>query len=372
MKTVIFTDSTTTLNATDKQTAYVVGEDVTIDVLSGAGIEMSGEAKYRTLDVDGSVHGGVAAVRIGYQPAPFGGVKLNVGETGRLDGDNYGVIVNGQGHFVRNAGEITGGTNGIYASGTNHIVNTGDIHGNQTGLFFLGGIGEGVNLVVNRGTISGESYAIDAGTEYDKIVNFGKILGDVDLGARDDTFVFKAGTVVGTVSGEEGDDIYIVKKAGLAISEEFGEGVDVIRSSVTIEMPANIEELYLTGKNDINATGSSGGNWIYGNAGANRIDGGGGFDFISGGKGKDVLTGGASSDTFHFLQGSGKDVVTDFTVGFDEIDLSDLSGATSFADMLENHVQEKGDHLWISYGKDIVVLKNIAIDDLKAGDFDFV
>lgn len=61
----------------------------------------------------------------------------------------------------------------------------------------------------------------------------------------------------------------------------------------------------------------------------------------------------------------------DFEAGIDEIQIGGLKGAKGFDDMLANHVTEKGDDLWITYGGDVVVLKNTEIGDLLTGDFVF-
>jgi Ca2+-binding RTX toxin-like protein len=369
MNKVQIQSGTMSVNADDAETTYIVGKAVTLDT-TGISVHLNGEAMYRVLQVNGSIDSDYEGVRIDAQEAPFGGAKLLIGETGQVHGDQDGISIYGQGHLVSNAGTISGDI-GIYTLGTNRIVNTGTIDGGGYGIDAHIGNGQGINLIVNKGTISGGTMAIQTSAEYDRVVNSGTINGNVDLGSADDTFVFKAGTVNGSVAGELGDDLYVVNKAGLSIVEDFNEGIDRINSSVTITMPANVEKLYLTGKAAIDATGSTGGNWIYGNRAANHIDAGGGFDYLDGGRGNDVLTGGSSSDDFHFARGSGKDIVTDFEAGFDEIQLGDLKGATDFTDMLANHVTEKGGDVWITYGQDIVVLKDTVAADLKGGDFDF-
>ncbi|USW94825.1 type I secretion C-terminal target domain-containing protein [Pseudomonas proteolytica] len=51
----------------------------------------------------------------------------------------------------------------------------------------------------------------------------------------------------------------------------------------------------------------------------------GGDDILIGGPGNNTLTGGAGADTFQYLTGgSGHDVITDFAVGTDKLDLSQL------------------------------------------------
>ena len=58
-----------------------------------------------------------------------------------------------------------------------------------------------------------------------------------------------------------------------------------------------------------------------------------GDDTIEGGTTDDTLTGGDGADTFVFNQDSGRDTITDFTIGTDKIDLSAFTGITSFDDL---------------------------------------
>ena len=370
MAIVKIKDSTETFFANDADTTYIVSKGVEIDADSN-GIGLMDVAKNRVLIVDGTITSDFNGIDIDDQFAPIGGTKVIIGKSGVVTGDESGVYAEGQGQTIINSGRITGDEAGVLSDGTNTIVNNGKIHGETYGIQLHEGTGDGLTVVTNRGTISGGEYAIIGSSEYEKVINTGKIIGNVDLGDSDDIFVFKSGSVSGSVAGGFGDDTYYVNKAGLTISEDFAEGIDRVYASVSIEMSANVETLYLTGKKNLEATGGTGGNWIYGNSGANRIDGAGGMDYIDGGRGNDVLTGGSSSDDFHFGRGTGKDVVTDYEAGFDEIQLGDLKGATDYANMIDKHLQQKGDDLWITYGHDVVVLKDTLVADLKASDFYF-
>ncbi|MDC7789436.1 DUF4114 domain-containing protein [Rhodoplanes sp. TEM] len=71
--------------------------------------------------------------------------------------------------------------------------------------------------------------------------------------------------------------------------------------------------------------GGAGGDVLIGGSGTDRLMGGRGDDVLIGGQGKDTLSGGEGSDTFVFRPadgGSGVDVITDFEIGADHIDVS--------------------------------------------------
>ncbi|OLP59011.1 hypothetical protein BJF93_03525 [Xaviernesmea oryzae] len=91
-----------------------------------------------------------------------------------------------------------------------------------------------------------------------------------------------------TMIGGAGNDTYFVDNPGDIVIENAGEGVDRVYSSISYTLTANVEMLLLTGKADLNATGNSLSNTIYGNDGNNIIDGGTGADTMSGQGGNDT------------------------------------------------------------------------------------
>jgi Ca2+-binding RTX toxin-like protein len=135
------------------------------------------------------------------------------------------------------------------------------------------------------------------------------------------------GAGIDTLIGGLGDDIYVVDSTTDTITENSGEGTDIIQSSVTFDLTVfpNIENLTLTGTAVINGTGNAGNNSLTGNGGNNTLTGNAGNDLLNGGAGADTLTGGIGSDTFVFQFGqspvSGADQITDFAIGTDKIDL---------------------------------------------------
>ena len=90
------------------------------------------------------------------------------------------------------------------------------------------------------------------------------------------------------MDGGAGDDTYIVDNTGDGVNESAGNGVDTIRSSVSYALPANVENLELTGTADIDGTGNALDNTITGNGGNNVIDGAAGTDTMAGGAGNDT------------------------------------------------------------------------------------
>ena len=60
-----------------------------------------------------------------------------------------------------------------------------------------------------------------------------------------------------TMVGGAGNDTYVVDATGDVVTEAAGEGTDLVQSSVSFTLGANVENLTLTGTGNINATGNS-------------------------------------------------------------------------------------------------------------------
>ncbi len=113
-------------------------------------------------------------------------------------------------------------------------------------------------------------------------------------GAGSDVLIGGAGD--DRLVGGIGNDTYDVDAAGDQVVEAAGQGIDLVRASVTYTLGTNVENLTLTGLADIDGAGNAGSNLIVGNAGNNSLHGGGGDDTLVGGAGSDDLTGGAGKD----------------------------------------------------------------------------
>ena len=103
----------------------------------------------------------------------------------------------------------------------------------------------------------------------------------LDGGANDDTLDGGAGADV--LTGGTGNDTYVVDDIGDSVVESAGSGTDLVQSSVTFTLAANVENLTLIGSGAIDGTGNTLANVITGNAAGNRLDGGAGNDTLTGG-----------------------------------------------------------------------------------------
>jgi Ca2+-binding RTX toxin-like protein len=90
-----------------------------------------------------------------------------------------------------------------------------------------------------------------------------------------------------TMFGGHHDDTYVVDSLGDVVKENSGEGIDTVRSSISYILPANVENLTLTGTTSITGTGNSLANVIIGNSGNNILAGLHGADVLNGGTGTD-------------------------------------------------------------------------------------
>ncbi|ODN72648.1 calcium-binding protein [Methylobrevis pamukkalensis] len=224
---------------------------------------------------------------------------------------------------------LSGGTGGDYLDG-GEDVDTASYSGADAGVAVnlatgLGTAGEANgDLLVDIENIFGSDHDdVFIGDSGDNALN-GR--GGIDIlsgGAGDDNLfgaeeqdVLKGGSGEDRLDGGEGadqmiggknDDTYSVDDAGDTVVETKDQGVDRVTASVSFSLKGqHVEELVLTGSNDIDGTGNALANLIYGNAAANVLDGS---------TGADSLTGGAGADSFLFASqlGAGNvDTITDF------------------------------------------------------------
>jgi len=147
------------------------------------------------------------------------------------------------------------------------------------------------------------------------------------------------------MSGGTGNDIYVLDNVRDVVAEAAGGGTDLVQSSVSWSMVANVEKVTLIGSANISAAGNTLKNTVLGNSGNNSLSGGAGNDAISagngndrlyGGSGNDAMRGGGGSDAFVFntaLSSSmNKDTILDFSVTADTISLDNATFTAVGAD----------------------------------------
>lgn len=141
----------------------------------------------------------------------------------------------------------------------------------------------------------------------------------LDGGAGNDTLTGWSGA--DTMKGGLGNDLYYVENVGDVVTEILSQGIDTVSSRLTYTLPANVENLTLTATDVINGTGNELANVITGSSAANQLNGGAGNDTLDGGLGANRLTGGTGNDVFKFTSMGPVDVIVDYNVANDTIQL---------------------------------------------------
>ncbi len=141
----------------------------------------------------------------------------------------------------------------------------------------------------------------------------------LDGGAGNDALTGWSGA--DTMIGGAGNDLYFVENVGDVVTEILSQGIDTVSSRLTYTLPANVENLTLTATAVINGTGNELANVITGNSAVNQLNGGAGNDTLDGGLGSDRLMGGTGNDVFKFTSMGPVDVIVDYNVANDTIQL---------------------------------------------------
>ncbi|UVC07227.1 hypothetical protein IHQ71_18645 [Rhizobium sp. TH2] len=316
------------------------------------------------------------------------GANFKFYNDGQIGGKLSGIYVE-DGALVHNTGTIKGG-DAVYSPGDSvTVLNYGRIQGQDSGVAVLatdalvvnadnskisgGDFGieltdDGNGTISNRGLIKGDTAISDMGGDV-TVYNRGVIDGFVQLGAGQDTFDTRQGTLKGKVDGGSDADTYLISSAIIDITEQQDNGMDLVKSTVSYTLAENLENLRLLGKGDTNGSGNEGNNSITGNKGDNVLKGKDGDDYFAAGKGDDLMIGGANSDIFQFNAGNQHDTIKDFENGLDVIFSDFVTNETEFENLFDHHLKVQGDDLLIKFGDDTLLIKNMEKSDLTFDDF---
>jgi Ca2+-binding RTX toxin-like protein len=173
----------------------------------------------------------------------------------------------------------------------NNLINGGAGADNMTGgpgndTFIVDDIGDTVTEALNEGTdvvFSSVAYTLSANVENLTLIGTNAINGTGN--ALDN--ILTGNSAANILTGGAGNDTYVVG-SGDTVVENVNEGIDTVKSSDTFTLPANVENLTLTGTANINGTGNTLNNNLIGNSGNNILSGGSGGDTMSGGVGDDT------------------------------------------------------------------------------------
>lgn len=141
---------------------------------------------------------------------------------------------------------------------------------------------------------------------YNLGIAYGAIIENATGGSGDDKLIgnqyantLNGNTGADTMIGGLGNDRYYVDNAGDVVTENAGEGYDVLISTITHTLQNNTEDLYLTGSSNIDGTGNDLKNYLSGNSGDNILNSGIGDDVINGWTGADTMIGGDGNDRYY-------------------------------------------------------------------------
>ena len=204
-----------------------------------------------------------------------------------------------------------------------------DGYNNITGNIQLNIVPVVINGTPNADTLTGSAYSetINGLASNDEI-NGGA--GDDTLNGNDGNDRLDGGPGADRLTGGGlGKDTYIVDNVGdvvVELPDNSNNAIDVVESSITYTLPAEVESLTLTGSAGVHGTGNNLQNNIRGNfsnnilsgsSGNDVLDGAGGNDALLGESGNDILIGGSGSDQFVFMSSfsvAGVDTITDFNI----------------------------------------------------------
>ncbi len=192
--------------------------------------------------------------------------------------------------------------------------------------------------------------------------------------------VLNGGAGIDVLVGGAGNDTYIVDVKSDKIIEAVTAGIDTVKTAVNWSLGQNLENLVLTGKENLNAIGNKLVNKLVGNNANNILNSGAGNDVIIanagadkliGGLGNDILQGGSGNDTYMFGLGMGQDRINDVAGSMDRLFLNGLRRQDVDFEVVNNtdlkvNLKASDDSVYIKNGANSDV--GIGIESFKFSD----
>jgi Ca2+-binding RTX toxin-like protein len=186
-------------------------------------------------------------------------------------------------------------------------------------------------------------------------------------GAGHDTLNGRGGADV--MAGGLGNDIYHLDQSGDQIIEAAGAGIDTVFSAITYVLPANVDNLQLSGTGNLNGTGNALVNSIVGTNGDNVLDGGGGPDMLYGGLGNDTYIVSELGDQVKEISTSGgtdhvlASVTFRLSANVENLTMTGTGNIHGFGNDIANVIVGNGGHNVLSGGGGNDVLRGGAGND---------
>jgi hypothetical protein len=234
--------STVPMNSATANTTYVLDADENRSITNGYMFDLAATQGLKFV-LNGSLHSGGVLFEYGTTGQPAPAVRVNVGSTGHMQGNNGAMLLNGDASVLHNEGTIASSSglavgmsgtgirmenegtlmafdaNAVLLSGSDlHFENSGRIGGGVV----ISSVAGSTSTTINSGIIDDPSVALVAGLGEDTIINSGRIRASVSMGSGDDSFIDKGGRVTSAIVGGSGDDLFVIKSGDFDLRESGG------------------------------------------------------------------------------------------------------------------------------------------------------
>ena len=242
------------------------------------------------------------------------GSIMNTGAKGSITAIAYNVTIE---NAIGSSGNDT-----IYGNNVANVINGGAGNdtmagGNGNDTYYVDSIldvvienpGAGTDLIISNSTtysLPNNVENITIGTSGITVIGnelantmIGNAIGNTLNGQSGDDFI-DGGPGGDVMAGGPGNDTFVVDNGADVVSEITNDGIDTALSSISYVLPANVENLTLTGNLNLSGTGNSLDNILTSNSGI------------------DTLTGGLGNDTY-FLNNPSDVVIENPNAGIDTV-----------------------------------------------------